>query len=357
MRPALRPPSGTLIVGTTGGAELPAQQRLAGDACQYVGNGGPGVFRQSGGTNSVTEWLWLGTNPGASGSYSLSGSGQLNVAALEVGVAGSAVFTHSGGTNNVSNYLFLGYYSGASGSYSLSGSGQLNASFDEYIGLWGTGTFRQAGAPTTLPARCAWPSRPGSVGLYDLSGGTLTASSIFGGGGTSTFQFNGGLLQAGTAAAGPFVTGLTSALVESGGARVDTNGRNVIIAQSLADGGGGGGLTKYGSGTLTLSGTDTYRGATTVLGGMLDIASADALPAGTTLAVAAGAAVVLEPDLGHAVQLSLLSVSPGSGSSPMMFYFAVVCDGSQDGAVPEPATFALLAAGAVAAFVGWRREK
>ena len=111
---------------------------------------------------------------------------------------------------------------------------------------------------------------------------------------------------------------------------------------------GSGQLIKVGSGTLVLSGTNSdYSGGTTVLGGTLDITSVEALPAGSTLAVANTAAVIFAPNLAHAVQLSLLT--PGaSGSQPGMMYFKVV-----ETAVPEPATWALLLAGALAGPAGW----
>jgi autotransporter-associated beta strand protein len=50
----------------------------------------------------------------------------------------------------------------------------------------------------------------------------------------------------------------------------------------------GGGLTKTGVGTLTLSGSNTFAGATTVSNGTLLFATAAALPAGTDLTVAGG---------------------------------------------------------------------
>jgi autotransporter-associated beta strand protein len=63
--------------------------------------------------------------------------------------------------------------------------------------------------------------------------------------------------------------GLTAAYVRGGGARIDTEGKNITIAQSLLDGGGNGGLTKLGEGTLLLEGTNSYPGATLVSVGRL----------------------------------------------------------------------------------------
>ena len=48
-----------------------------------------------------------------------------------------------------SNSLSLGYDSGSSGTYDLSGTGQLSADY-EYIGYSGTGTFTQSGGTNTL---------------------------------------------------------------------------------------------------------------------------------------------------------------------------------------------------------------
>ena len=90
------------------------------------------------------------------------------------------------------------------------------------------------------------------------------------------------------------MSGLTLAFVQSGGATIDSNGENITIAQSLLDGGGGGGLTKCGSGTLTLAGTNTYAGGTTVEAGVLTASTTAALPgfASAGSVAAAGGATI-----------------------------------------------------------------
>jgi autotransporter-associated beta strand protein len=122
------------------------------------------------------------------------------------------------------------------------------------------------------------------TGTVNLDGGTLTIGRVHQGAQTgtgeinSTFNFNGGTLKvfAGTSFAATFMTGLDFAYVKSGGAIIDTDGvignsGNVVIAQPLLDGSGGGGITKEGTGTLTLTGANTYSGPTIINGGKLAI--------------------------------------------------------------------------------------
>ena len=77
-------------------------------ANEYVGRNGTASLVQSGGTNAVSSYLYLGYNAGDSGTYNLSGSGLLSAPYDGIGFVGNGSFTQSGGTNSVSSVLFLG---------------------------------------------------------------------------------------------------------------------------------------------------------------------------------------------------------------------------------------------------------
>jgi autotransporter-associated beta strand protein len=69
------------------------------------------------------------------------------------------------------------------------------------------------------------------------------------------------------------------------------------------------------SGTLILSGSDSYTGGTTVNAGTLILASNTALPDGTSLTVGAGGAFIFDPSLaGAPVAASTISAVPEPGT-------------------------------------------
>ena len=165
----------------------------------YVGYSATGTFRQSGGTNSISgHGLFLGYNPGSSGSYNLGGSGLLHSGGTEcVGYSGMGTFTQSGGVNstnvNASGLLCLGYNTGSSGNYSLI-SGQFSGG-TEYVGYSGTGIFSQSGGGNGFNMGLYLGYNTGSSGSYSLSSlvsGHLTCETEYVGySGTGTFNQSG----------------------------------------------------------------------------------------------------------------------------------------------------------------------
>jgi autotransporter-associated beta strand protein len=212
---------------------------------------------------------------------------------------------------------------------------------------------------------------PGA-GLYELNGGTLITNVILGqynsgNYGTSTFDFNGGTLQASATNTG-FVQGLTTVNVQAGGAIINTNGFSDTITSNLISdpsvvGGTDGGLTKQGSGTLTLSGTgNTYNGNTTVSGGTLQI-DTGFLAATSTVSIASGATMNLDftgTDTITALYLNGISQAAGVYSyanAPTYFgNFAgtLTVTGSN---IPEPATLGLMALGGLGILASGRRRR
>jgi autotransporter-associated beta strand protein len=238
-------------------------------------NGGNAVLTQTGGTISVNQWFVVGQSQTANGVFNMTG-GTLNVRAQR-GTSGdleAGVFDSSSGTVNISGAASVRLFNNANIILGAQGTG-------------GTGTFNQnGGAVTCYSDEGATVGGTGTLILgrnrssgtysYNLNGGTLTVPSITRFSGTGVFAFNGGTLRAAGDNAS-FIKGLTAAVVKGGGAFIDTAGHNVTIAQNLLDGGGG--LTKNGAGTLTLSAATAYSGGTTINGGTLIAAASGALPA------------------------------------------------------------------------------
>jgi fibronectin-binding autotransporter adhesin len=157
---------------------------------------------------------------------------------------------------------------------------------------WSVGTNNLNGGILNLYANRLGVGNHGGTGVFNLNGGTLVTRAVTRiSGGTGTFNLNGGTLQP-TASRNDFFQGLNVANVKTGGAKIDSNGFEIRIAQNLlADGGG---LMKSGTGTLTLSGINTYTGETAVMAGRL---------VGATGGSCANSAVTVESGATLGVQL------------------------------------------------------
>lgn len=209
----------------------------------------------------------------------------------------------------------------------------------------------------------------------NLNGGTLTTNQVIVRGGASahnTFNFDGGTLKAGTANQADFflwngndITGAANPVlsVKTGGASVDTNGRTITITQALrhdpdlgttADGG----LAKLGTGTLNITGANTYTGDTTVNTGTLGIASAF-LNDASTVSVASGAFLALNftgTDTVDSLVYDNVPLLPGTYSASNTSFLTGTGFISVAAAVPEPASLGLIALGGLAALARRSRK-
>jgi autotransporter-associated beta strand protein len=164
------------------------------------------------------------------------------------GLSGNGTLLVNGGTYNASaGTLFLGNASNLGG-----------------------GTLTVNSGATTI-GTLGYQVGSSQSGIVNLNGGTLTLSNLTATAvGTREFNFAGGQFIASANLSFP---SLVNTQVKNGGAKIDTASFDVAISGVLANFGGTstGGLTKTGTGTLSLSGINTYSGNTTVSAGMLEL--------------------------------------------------------------------------------------
>ncbi|NCA17015.1 MAG: hypothetical protein EBS90_08205 [Betaproteobacteria bacterium] len=299
------------------------------DGWMRIGINGTASLDQSGGTNQIAGFLTVGENQGSSGFVNLRGTGTLSCADLAVGWVHSSSkgeFSIQHGIFNVGSASFIGLegtgtLSVAGGTMNATGNGWgafrignwpntnsmgtgivnlrggvVNANNTTWVGGFGKGTMNVTGgtwnqnagnlfvgqkADATYLGQGEVNQSGGTLnswyvlvqqGTYNLNGGTLSVAGVAdeAANATGTFNFNGGVLQARVDNAN--FLAVDTATVQSGGAIIDTQGYGTRIAQPLA---GPGGLTKRGTGKLTLSGSLAYLGSTKVEAGILEIPGAN----------------------------------------------------------------------------------
>ena len=253
-----------------------------------VGWDGTGIFTQNGGASQFNN-LHV-SDSGGSGTVNVAG-GTMAVNNFGVGEnngsAGQVI--QSGGAVTVANLLRIGHWPNNTSTYALSDgsltlTGTPNGVVNSggvgeragilYLGVDGTGVFTQTGGVASahgivLDAR----GNTSGTDTFTLDAGTFIVgpSGIKSGNydANTSYQIN---LGGGTlGASADWASTLAMTLTGTGGnATVDTSGQTVSLSGGLT---GNGGLNKVGAGTLDLVGNQTYRGPTTVAGGVLSVAN------------------------------------------------------------------------------------
>ncbi len=341
---------GTYKLSGSGVLQAPAER---------IGFFGEGVFEQSGGTNIVNGNVWLGYYYGSSGSYDLSGSGSLSAFYEYVGYGGTGRFTQSGGTNVARTALCLALASGSDGTYNLNGGvlsvaglsqgngtaafnfggGTLEAraSFDTSVAMTLTGNGGNAIVDTSAYQMSLSGELSGPGGLVKTGSGQLNLAhaNTYEGGttlvagtlslwdpsalGTGGVTVHGGMLNLlAVDVTVPWLSGnggtITTVSANPGTSTltVDTP-YTTTYRGSISDGSSRSiALRKDGTGTLRLTGINSYSGPTDVdeglmvVNGSLDSASLVTVHDGGTLAGSGKVGSVVVDAGGH--------VAPGNSA-------------------------------------------
>ena len=293
-----------------------------------IGTNGNGVMtvRDNASFTSLTGDFNVSDVGQSVGTLNLRDSGAVNVTNVYIGKGSSTTGTlnQSGGTFSSATTISIGRYTASNGTVNLSG-GTLTSGGALIVGETGAGTLTVSGtAIATSGGDALYIGYSGGSGTLHLNGGTVVAKQVAEGSiGGSALYFNGGTLKAAPGAAATFVSGLDRAEILSGGAIVDTNGQSLTIPQALV---GNGGVTKAGTGTLTLSGPNTWTGSTRVTAGTLVLNTAS-LGDNSTVTIAAGATLRLS----HALTDQVASLSIAGASLPAGTYDATTHPGAISG--------------------------
>ena len=262
-----------------------------------IGSTNGGTLTIAGGTVSTSydnaRSTVIAGGAGRSGTIAIS-SGGFSTPGLLVSEdgGGNGVFEQSGGTTTIG--VRNTWLTGNSSTLTVSGGSFTTPGMNTNYGISNSVTTINVNGSGSLTVNAnvgvGTSARPGinfNLNVGDGTGGGLFQANSFSWGGatgTATINFN----------SGTFVGNATHTLpsqiatvVKSGGANISVAnaGHTLTLGSSLTDGGGGGGLRKLGSGTLALTGTNTYTGTTSIAAGSLSIGNALALQ-NTTLDLA-----------------------------------------------------------------------
>jgi autotransporter-associated beta strand protein len=320
----------------------------------HVGEAGTGVLTVSGGV------LDVGQNPFCvgDGDFGAGGMGTLKMKAGALttdlgvdlwlgegyngGAGGTGKMIMTGGTVNIGGWLAIGRFGGI-GDLELSG-GSITLSPGDAGNITlatspSTGVVNQSGGALTNTVSQTWVAESatgtwtlnggtdvlgvvlltrlsGATGTFNLNGGDLFVTQILDNGGNGAFNFNGGTLHA-SASSPDFLQASRGITVQPGGAIIDSAGHDIVITQALTNAGGG--LTKLGAGSLTLSGNLSYSGPTAVSNGTLVVSAPNTFASSSCTVSGGGALGVALTAVNAQLSVPALAVAPSGGGLDINF--------------------------------------
>lgn len=323
-------------------------------------------------TSSTGTSTWVGpitiasggaTIGGGAGGLVLSSAATINASAGNLTLAtGSGTLTLNGAISISSDTLTMSQGAGRATLNStaiISGTGSVVVNGTGAGGDWANNAAHTYSGGTTLNSGSRSVVGVNSVGV----GGGVTSGNY----GTGTLILNGGEIRGGTS--GPFtagnnvtlqadttfyttasersvifagpvtITGATRTLTSTVGNTVP--GSSVIFNGAIDDGAGSFGLIKAGAGNLTLGGTNTFEGGTTVNEGALILSGS--LQTGTALSIspttAAGASFSLSSGTANPLTaVSALTLGSVTGSTALSLELGANTAASDSIITPNAAT-------------------
>ncbi|SEH14754.1 fibronectin-binding autotransporter adhesin [Sphingopyxis sp. YR583] len=238
-----------------------------------VGLFGTGTLRIEGGASVTSNDGIVGGSAQGDAVVSGTGTSWVNSQQLNIGSFGAGSLRIENGASVSSNQGYIGANAVGSAVVTGAGSNWLVTDFSMTVGNDGTGSLLvENGGLVRAEGGFALGLAAGASGTVAVTGaagnrGIVETSQIGGGLGTVDFSLDGGVLRATQDEAAFFVDfGANDITLGANGGIIDTDGHDIGVAPRFT---GAGGLTKDGLGALTLTGGNSYAGATLVNAGTL----------------------------------------------------------------------------------------
>ena len=243
-----------------------------------------------------------------SGNNTYSGSTTINSGTLEI--ASTGLLGGGSYSGNIANNgaLIAGSNSNQILSGIISGTGALTKNGSGTLTLTGSNSFSGSTTLNTGTLVISHANAAGTGTLTQSNGASLLKIDTTGTIANTMSVYN---VQASQSAT------LSGAITVNNASFDVDSGDTLTLSGAVS---GSGGVTKNGTGTLVLSGSNTYAAATTVNAGTLNAAHANALGSNTTVQIYGGSLLVTADDAINGKNLTLASTANGSAAAASLAF-------------------------------------